>query len=283
MSTDHHDVPAPTLPAAPIDVRLVAVDMDGTLLDADGEVPAGFWPLLEEMTRRGIVLVPASGRQYATLRDVFGDTAAGMGFIAENGTLVAYRGEVLATDTLPREIVTDVVATVRELAAHRNLGVVVCGVSSAYIERTDAPFRAEVDTYYHALAEVDDLLTVEEDVLKCALFDFDDAEHGVYPHLSRFSDSQVVVSGRHWIDIMNPTVHKGSGLERLTELLGLRREQTVAFGDYLNDLQLLQAAGTSFAMANAHPDIIAVADHVAPSHVEQGVITVLRSLLSPKP
>lgn len=274
-----HDVPAPTLPGEPVDVRLVAVDMDGTLLDGEGAVPADFWPLLEEMTRRGIVLVPASGRQYATLRDVFGEAAERMGFIAENGTLVAHRGDILATDTLPREVVRDVVGAVRELARTRNLGVVVCGVTSAYIERTDAPFRSEVDTYYHELAEVEDLLAVEDGVLKCAIYDFDDAEHGVYPHLGAFADSQVVVSGRHWIDIMNPGVHKGAGLERLVDLLGLRREQTVAFGDYLNDLQLLQAAGTSFAMANAHPDIVAAADHVAPAHTEFGVVTVLRHLL----
>lgn len=269
-----------TMPEGPLDVRLVALDMDGTLLDGDGAVPAGFWPLIDQMERRGVTLVAASGRQYATLRDVFGEAAAGMGFIAENGTLVAHHGEVLATDTVDADTVARIVEKVREVARTRDLGVVLCGVNSAYIERTDAAFRREVDVYYHELAEVDDLLTVRDDALKLALFDADDAESGALPHFASFREHhQVVVSGRHWIDVMNRGVHKGSGLARLRDRLGLRPEQTIAFGDYLNDLELLQTAGTGFAMANAHPDVLAVADHVAPPNTSAGVVTVLERLL----
>ncbi|WP_284303015.1 Cof-type HAD-IIB family hydrolase [Mobilicoccus caccae] len=269
------------MPEGTVDVRLVSVDMDGTLLDGDGAVPAGFWPLLDVMAERGVVVVPASGRQYATLRSLFGPAAEAMGFIAENGTLVAYRGEVLATDTVSPEVVRDIVEAVRELSTSRNLGVVVCGVRSAYIERTDVPFRSEVDIYYKELAEVDDLSAVDDGVLKLAIFDFDDAEHGAAPHFARFRDThQVVVSGRHWIDVMNLGVHKGSGLERLRELLGIERDQCVAFGDYLNDLELVKAAGHSFAMANGHPDVLAAARYVAPSNTENGVVSVLERLLT---
>ena len=58
---------------APVDVRLVVVDMDGTLLDGHGRIPAGLWPLLGVMRERGIVFAPASGRQYATLATMFAD------------------------------------------------------------------------------------------------------------------------------------------------------------------------------------------------------------------
>ncbi|WIM73424.1 HAD hydrolase family protein [Corynebacterium suedekumii] len=62
-----------------------------------------------------------------------------------------------------------------------------------------------------------------------------------------------------------------------------RRPQarTLAFGDYLNDYELLEAAGTAWAMDNAHPDIRAIADHIAPPNTEAGVVTVLRELLDP--
>ena len=61
------------MPDHPVDVRLVALDMDGTLIGPDGRVPPSFWPLLEQMVDRGIVVVAASGRQYATLRTLFGE------------------------------------------------------------------------------------------------------------------------------------------------------------------------------------------------------------------
>ena len=105
------------MPDHPVDVRLVALDMDGTLLDADGRVPEGFWPLLDRMTRRGIVVVPASGRQYATLRGLFGEGASRMGFIAENGTLVAYRDEILSADTIAPEATADLVGAARAALA----------------------------------------------------------------------------------------------------------------------------------------------------------------------
>ncbi|WP_040633593.1 Cof-type HAD-IIB family hydrolase [Mobilicoccus pelagius] len=267
------------MPDEPVDVRLVALDMDGTLLDGDGRVPAGFWPLLDEMTSRGIVVVPASGRQFATLRALFGDAAAGMGFIAENGTLVAHRGKILTTDSLDPAAVVEFVQAARAAAADRDLGVVLCGVRSAYIERDDAPFHDEAAIYYADLAVVDDLLDVEDAALKVSFFDFDSSA-GAAPAFARFRDThQVVVSGPHWIDVMNAGVHKGAGLDRLRARLGLAREQVVAFGDYHNDLELLDAAGHSFAMANGHPDVHARARYVAPAHTEAGVVTVLEQLL----
>ena len=268
------------MPDHPVDVRLVALDMDGTLLDADGRVPEGFWPLLDRMTRRGIVVVPASGRQYATLRGLFGEGASRMGFIAENGTLVAYRDEILSADTIAPEATADLVGAARAAARERDLGTVFCGVKSGYIERSDPAFHDEVAIYYKELAIVDDLLDVDDEALKVSFFDVDSSV-GAEPFFAPFREThQVVVSGPHWIDVMNPGVHKGSGLDRLRTLLGLDRSQVVAFGDYHNDLELLDAAGYSFAMANGHPDVHARARYIAPANSEAGVVTVLERLLA---
>ena len=98
------------------DIRLVVADMDGTLLAPDGTVPQDTWALLEELRRRGIVFVPASGRQYATLRTLFDRSCAGMVFIAENGSVVVRDGQVLDATPVDGEIVTEVVRRVRVLA-----------------------------------------------------------------------------------------------------------------------------------------------------------------------
>jgi hydroxymethylpyrimidine pyrophosphatase-like HAD family hydrolase len=65
----------------------------------------------------------------------------------------------------------------------------------------------------------------------------------------------------------------------LQKALGVTPAQTAAFGDYLNDLEMLQAADLSYAVANAHPDVARVARYTAPSNLEEGVITVLHRLL----
>lgn len=275
------DFPQPRLPDEPIDAALIALDMDGTLVDGDGLIPEAFWPLVTRFREQGAVIVAASGRQYATLHHLFGDQASQMGFIAENGALVVLEDEVLATDTMAPEIVADMLATARVAGESRNLGVVLCGVRSAYIERTDAAFRSEVDIYYHELAEVEDLGAVDDDVLKIAVYDFDGSEQGAATFFEPYRDThQVVVSGQHWVDLMNAGVHKGSGIDLLRERLGLGRDQCVAFGDYLNDLQMLEAVDHSYAMANAHPDILAVAAYIAPANTEHGVVTALEQLLA---
>lgn len=267
------------LPAG-VDVRLIAADMDGTLLDGGGEIPADLWPLLDELHDRGIVFAPASGRQYATLRRMFDSHAAGMVFIAENGTYVVRDDVELSSDTLARDAVVDIVQTVRE-RTDLDLAVVVCGKRSAYIERDDAAFRPEADKYYAKLTAVEDVLAQDDEVLKVAVYDFDSSEVGAGPALAAFAHThQVVVSGQHWVDIMNLGVDKGTALRRLQDALGVTAAQTVAFGDYLNDLELLQAAGLSFAMANAHPRVQAVARYQAPANTDGGVVQVVRALLT---
>lgn len=263
------------------DIRLIAVDMDGTLLDGDGRIPDTLWPLLDELHGRGILFAPASGRQLATLQAAFAEAPDDeMIYIAENGTYVVHGADEVSSDALDPRFVEGLVERVRELTAgDYDLGAVMCGKRSAYIERTDGPFVDEVRKYYAKFEIVHDLNEVDDQVLKVAVFDFDSAAGSAPEFGEAGAGHQVVVSGEHWIDFMNSGVNKGAALERLQEALGISREQTMAFGDYLNDLELLDAAGHSYAMANAHPDILARARFQAPTNIEYGVITTIRGLL----
>nr|WP_283242230.1 Cof-type HAD-IIB family hydrolase [Gordonia araii] len=258
---------------------MVVSDMDGTLLLDDGTVPDEFWPLLDEMTARGISFVPASGRQLATLRRLFEARSAGMSYIAENGTLVSNAGHIVSMTTVPDDFALDVVRAVRNAARDgANLGVVVCRRDGAAIERTDGSFVAECAKYYVEFDEVDDLDPYCRDVLKLAVFDFDDAASAA-AHYFADLDQQVVVSGRHWIDIMASGANKGNGVRALQRALGVGADQTAAFGDYLNDVEMLAAAGHTYAVANAHPDIVKQARHRIPSNADRGVLAVLRQFI----
>ncbi len=269
--------PSTYLPGA--DPRLIVADMDGTLLDGAGRIPDELWGLLDVMRERGIVFVPASGRQFFTLEAMFHRASEGMPFICENGTFVVRDGAEVSACSLPREKVKIAVELLRELR-ERDLGVVIAGKKCGYFDRREPEFRVEVDKYYRRSAYLEDILDYDDDVNKIAIYDFGDAEKGTFRDLQGHLDGvSVVVSAKHWIDVMRPEANKGSAVASLQRELGVTRDQTVAFGDYFNDVEMLQASGMSFAMADAHPGIIEASRYVAPSHTEHGVITVLKNLL----
>lgn len=256
------------------DIRLIAVDMDGTLLDDDKQIHDEFWPLLDELDSRGIVLCPASGRQYASLRRQIG--RAELVYIAENGAYVMRDDVELSSETLELDTAHDVIQVLRD-AHHLDVGTVLCGKRSAYVERSDEAFLAQVRPYYAVFEVVDDLLAVDDDILKVAIHDFGQVAEGAGPLLQRFPGA--VVSGEHWVDVMNPVADKGLALRHVQDTLGVTREQTMAFGDYFNDVGLLDASEWSFAMDNAHPEVRAHARFVAPANTANGVVRTIRSVL----
>ncbi|MEN0128325.1 MAG: Cof-type HAD-IIB family hydrolase [Brevundimonas sp.] len=261
------------------DIRIIALDMDGSLLDEDKRLDPSFWPLLEQLVARGITVCPASGRQYATLRAQFGRDD--LVYVAENGAYVVRDGAELSADTLPTATAFAIVGAMRDAAnGGLDLGTVLCGKRSAYIERTDEAFVAQVRPYYAQLELVDDLLAVDDDVLKVAVYDFDSAADGAGRVLAPFEESgRVVVSGVHWVDVMSLTADKGHALAQVQAALGVTREQTMAFGDYFNDVGMLEAAAWSFGMDNGHPEVKALARFVAPANTRNGVVRTIAATL----
>ena len=265
-----------------IDLRLVVTDMDGTLIDDEGRVPAGLMDAVADMRDAGIVFAPASGRQLANLRAVLGSAVDDSPLIAENGSFVVHGGEEIHSDTISAQDAEAAITMTRRLVdSGHDVGAVVAGKYCAYIERSDAAFLEQTRLYYEALEIVEDLTAIPlDEVLKVAVFDFDDVEKGssqaltaAVPHV------QTVVSGMHWTDMMSVRASKGRALAALQARLGILPEQTAVFGDYLNDLDLYDHADLGFAMRNAHPGIHAAATYTAPANTEDGVLRTVEELL----
>ncbi|WP_235831322.1 Cof-type HAD-IIB family hydrolase [Gordonia zhaorongruii] len=263
------------------DIRLVVSDMDGTLLDANGRVPDGFWPFLDEMTERGIAFVPASGRQCQSLARLFDRFPGPLSYVGDNGGVVMHADAVLHSVTMDPGFVRRVVLAVREANDNGSqLRTILCRVDGARIDSADPEFDVQARTYCAVLEKVDDLAVDTDGVVKIAIYDFADASVTASEVLAPLGEShKMVVSGAHWIDITDNAVHKGVGVRRIQDQLGVIPDQTVVFGDYLNDLEMLDAAHWSFAMANAHPEVAARARYGAPSNADHGVVSVLRELL----
>jgi hypothetical protein len=252
--------------------------MDGTLVDDAKEIHDELWPLIDALHARGVTFCPASGRQYYNLVQEFEDVADELVFIAENGTYVVARGREISSDGLDLDVARQVVRRVRDIP---EAGAIVCGKRSAYIERRDPPFVTQASTYYARLRIVEDLLEVaDDDVLKVTIYDFASGEHNTAPRLEEIrSTQQVVISGPHWVDVLSPTASKGHALRQVQAALGVTPDQTMAFGDFLNDLEMMDAATYSFAMANAHPRLKERARWVAPANNANGVVRTIRAVL----
>lgn len=257
--------------------QLVALDMDGTLLDAHGQLPADFSELQDLATARGCELVPASGRQLATLKDMF---PKGETFIAENGSVIMRGGEIIAAFPLAESTVHEARKASAAISVEHT--VVLCSPETAYVARdvSDAA-RTEIAKYYKAVTWVDDLDAVpDSNIIKIAIFYESGSEAHIYdPIVRAVPEDNVAVSGKVWLDVMARGVEKGTALTKLAELAGIPIAATVAFGDYLNDFEMLRAAGTAVAMENAHPQLKDIADIIAPANTNNGVSTVLRQLL----
>lgn len=262
--------------------RLITCDMDGTLLDNAKNIPDDFWPLLGRLQEQGIVFAPASGRQLETILHMFEKAPNPVSVIAENGALVYHDGEIVSLTTI------DKTATMRVLdaiAEHPEVewDVTLCRADGAFVGHTNEEIAQLTAMYYHKLNVVDDVRDyVNDDVIKLALFTLGNPEEVAETILKEAAgdDLAVVVSGTQSIDVIHQDINKGIGLQELAAKVGVPLSQTLAFGDYLNDTELLAAAGTSYAMANGHPQLKAAADHIAPSNEENGVVRVLQQLLN---
>ncbi|SUP54671.1 Phosphatase YbjI [Weeksella virosa] len=261
-------------------VKLVVSDMDGTLLNDQHQLHPEFFEVYRKLRNQGILFVPASGRQYYSLLHYFHPIQEEIGFIAENGSYVTFQNKVLFTDTLPIEKVTEIVLLTRQIPLANS---VVCGTQHAYVDSKDSDFIELFQNFYYQNLLVDNVLDYlsEDQIIKVAVHHPKNAEKYLYPALQHLDQKglKVVVSGKNWIDIMNEHTNKGKALRKLQQALGISPEETIVFGDYLNDIEMLQEAYYSFAMENAHPLVKEIARLQTGNNNEFAVVEVLKSLL----
>ena len=257
-------------------LKLVATDMDGTLLDSQRRLPPGLMPLVRELRQRNVRFVIASGRQYYNLLKQFPESPELLTFLCENGAMIREGDQVLYLSELPHRQLAEPVAAIRALPTAR---IILCGVDTAYYENDEPEFLRNAGYYYERLTRVPDVLKAAEGkrICKIAVYDLADAEENSYPALKKFRpDLKVTLSGAHWVDLLKPETDKGSAIHFLQQLDGIGPENCIAFGDYLNDRELLANCFHSYAMANAHPLLKQLCRGEAPSNDDNGVIRVLR-------
>ncbi|MDO7170893.1 HAD family hydrolase [Mariniflexile sp. AS56] len=260
-------------------VKLVVTDMDGTLLNPKSEVSQRFFNQFKELKKRNIHFAAASGRQYQSILEKLYSIKDDISIIAENGGMMAHDNKEHILLKLTQENIQKSIEILREV---EGAFIVLCGRKSAYIETNNQDFISKFSNYYSEYKMVDDLTKVtNDDFLKIAVYHFECSEKNILPHLGSLqSDTQIIVSGKNWLDISHANANKGYALNILQEKLGVTKEETMVFGDYNNDLQMLELAHFSYAMENAHADVKKIARYTTKSNAEEGVESIIEHLIT---
>ncbi len=260
-------------------INIIAIDLDGSLLDDNKNLPEDFWETVHQLFEKSIFVVIASGRPFHNIAAVFEPIKDKLYFACDNGAYVVHSNEELLVNQLSADAIKNFVEISRPI---ENVFPVLCSKHLAYIENTDKAFTDQALKYYQEYKIVDDLTKVDDVILKLSLCDLGGAETNSYPFYKQYENHfKVAVAGQIWLDITNIDGSKGTAIKTIQKKLGISPDQTLVFGDYLNDLDMIQAAGFSYAMKNAHPKIIQAAKYITEFDNNHGGVThTIKKLLN---
>lgn len=255
--------------------------MDGTLLNSKSEVSDQFFELFEALKKQNIRFVAASGRQYSSIQDKLMSISDEITIVAENGGYIKQGSTELGSIHLSSAQIHTVIQLLRKV---EDIHIVLCGKKSAYIEKNDQRFINVLKEYYTKFDIVEDLLTgVDDDCFKVAIYHFESSEAYIYPHVKHLENElQVKVSGSNWVDIADQKSNKGEAIKLLQHKFGVSKDETMVFGDYNNDLEMIDQAYFSYAMENAHENVKQAARFKTGNNNNAGVETVLMELIQSK-
>jgi len=251
--------------------------MDGTLLNSQHEVSPRFFQLYKALSARGIHFAAASGRQYNSIVTKLQPIRDEIFVIAENGGLAMFGDLEIISTPLNASIKNTILDSLKN---SQEVHPVLCARNNAFVSGHSEDFLQVLKEYYTEFEIIDDLYNFQKEVMKIAVYHFDNSEKFIYPLVAPFEQSLMVkISGQHWVDISHPNAHKGYALQKIQNQLGIGPGETLVFGDYNNDLEMMALSDYSFAMANAHPNVLKAAKFQTVSNDQFGVESILENLL----
>ena len=260
-------------------VKLVVSDMDGTLLNSKGEVSTLFFQLFKKLQQQNILFCAASGRQYHSIVGKLATIKEEIFVIAENGAIAKKGEDILLLKSINTKKVTKIIPVLRNI---KDVNIVLCSQDTAFIESKDSAFINLFQEYYSSFRIVDDLVEVAKTtpILKIAVYHFTSSEDFIFPKVKHLKEDYLLkISGQNWLDISDYDANKGNALREVQRLLNISKEETMVFGDYHNDIEMLHEADFSFAMENAHKDIKKIANYTTKSNNDLGVESILEKLV----
>ena len=254
--------------------RIFFFDVDNTLLDhRSHEVPQSALDAIAELKAAGHTIVIATGRSYGHARPHIEDIPANY-TITLNGACILKDGMVVASTPLARPALVELFEWMRELGHPFGVNRGESCYISAETPASMVPLQG-----VRMPTQSEDAFYLREDVCQGWLF-FDEAlDAELMPRMAeRFPQFDFVRWHRTAVDVMPKATNKWTGCQWVLAQTGFAAAEAVAFGDGLNDREMLQGVGLGIAMGNGHPELKAIADRVAPALADHGVARMLAEL-----
>ncbi|MDW8515224.1 Cof-type HAD-IIB family hydrolase [Priestia flexa] len=249
-----------------MDKKIVFFDIDGTLLDHDKKLPESTKQAVNQLKEKGYEVAIATGRapfMFKELRDELGiDT-----YISFNGQYIVLNGEVLYQNPLDVQELQALTA----FAAQKNHPVV-------YLDHDD--MRSNIEFHEHIEASIstlklgiihpihDPLYYENREIYQALLFCTDGEEK---PYEEKFKKFDYIRWHEFSTDVLPAGGSKAKGIEVMINKLGYKKENVYAFGDGLNDIEMLSYVGNGVAMGNAHDEVKEVANYITKDVADNGI------------
>ena len=271
-----------------MDIRVIATDMDGTLLDPKGQLDLPrLEKILDKLDQCDIRFVIATGNEVHRMRQLLGHLADRVVLVVANGARIFENNELIQAQTWDDAIVDRALAHFKGrecqdqfVVTAMNGGFVKEGTVFTELDKFMTPEM--IEQLYQRMNFVDEFdPNLFGGVLKMSMVVGEERLDSVLQEINDLFDGHVraVSSGYGCIDILQDGIHKAWGLEELLKRWNLKSEQIMAFGDSENDIEMLELAGISYAMENAEDRVKEIATEVAPANSQAGVYQVLEDWL----
>jgi Cof subfamily protein (haloacid dehalogenase superfamily) len=262
--------------------RLVAIDLDGTLLNAERCIPGDLIGMIQEHARRGVQFTIATGRHYPSALPFALQLGLDIPIITYNGAMTrcCRSGEILRHLRVQRSVVPRIWSRIAEY-----------GPRSCYLYLDDTIFadcrNPHAVNYARALGvTINDVpsladLISDADPTLVAFVLAADTLPAVREILKQEFDGEIHVTNSldNFLEVLHPEASKGKSLADLAVRLGIGRDEILAIGDNWNDLEMIEYAGTGALVGNSPPEIREQADFVATKARSEGVAEILRLFL----
>lgn len=262
-------------------IKLIASDLDGTIVpEGTKEINPELYDVVRKLNDKGIIFVAASGRDIGTMRTVITPVADIIFSISNNGgRITTYTNEDMVIYFLDFSLVKNIISDTRK--DENVIFVSISTNSGTYSDSKDEEvLKWLLEGYGLDVIHVEDMIEKPLDVIKISVLTRGNAADVVEPYEKKYGDlCHVTVAGERWIDFTHSMADKGIAFKNLIDMLGVNKEETWAFGDNLNDITMLNAAGVGFAAPGARDEVKAKADVCLDGDIWDAVIKQMKTLL----